>query len=131
MEAPKKKTTNTSDHLSNERTFLAWSRTGVALMGLGFVIVKFALFVRELSSALGSIKVFPVKGYSAVVGVLMVALGAVITGLAYFRYRIISQQIENEAFYPTKWPVSYTHLDVYKRQCVRSFKYDWSGECKQ
>ena len=31
------------DHLANERTYLAWMRTGIALMGLGFVIAKLGL----------------------------------------------------------------------------------------
>ncbi|QEM08229.1 DUF202 domain-containing protein [Mucilaginibacter rubeus] len=35
---------NASDHLANERTFLAWIRTSIALMGFGFVVVKFSLF---------------------------------------------------------------------------------------
>ncbi|KAA0129612.1 DUF202 domain-containing protein [Chryseobacterium sp. SN22] len=39
---------NTSDHLANERTFLAWLRTSVALMGFGFILVKFSLFLNRL-----------------------------------------------------------------------------------
>ena len=35
-----------SDHAANERTFLAWVRTGIAVIALGFVIEKFNLFVR-------------------------------------------------------------------------------------
>src|SRR6185437_5529329 len=38
----------TRDHLANERTLLAWSRTGIAIMGLGFVVARFGLLVREL-----------------------------------------------------------------------------------
>jgi len=37
------------EHLANERTFLAWIRTSIALMGFGFVIVKFTLFLKQLS----------------------------------------------------------------------------------
>ncbi len=103
MKEPAKKTTNISDQLAAERTFLAWVRTGIALMGFGFVIVKFALFVQQVSHALGNIQVRPGKGYSAIVGVIMVALGAVMTTLAYFRFRNISRQIEAESFYPSRW----------------------------
>src|ERR1700739_3133593 len=36
------------DHLAAERTFLAWIRTGVALMGFGFVVARFGLFLQQL-----------------------------------------------------------------------------------
>src|SRR5439155_20301534 len=37
-----------SDYLAAERTFLAWIRTGLALMGFGFVVARFGLFLRQL-----------------------------------------------------------------------------------
>lgn len=40
-----------SDHAANERTFLAWVRTGIAIIAFGFVIEKFNLFVRTLAEA--------------------------------------------------------------------------------
>jgi putative membrane protein len=44
-----------SDHAANERTFLAWVRTGIAVIAFGFVIEKFNLFLATIaSSALGS-----------------------------------------------------------------------------
>ena len=36
--------------LAAERTFLAWIRTGLALMGFGFVVARFGLFLRELTA---------------------------------------------------------------------------------
>jgi uncharacterized membrane protein YidH (DUF202 family) len=38
-----------SDHLANERTFLAWVRTSIGIMAFGFVVVKFTLFVKQLA----------------------------------------------------------------------------------
>lgn len=38
-------------YFAAERTFLAWIRTGVALMGFGFVVARFGLFLRELETA--------------------------------------------------------------------------------
>ncbi len=38
-----------TDHLANKRTFLAWVRTGIALMGFGFVISKFEIFIHILN----------------------------------------------------------------------------------
>jgi putative membrane protein len=40
-----------SDHAANERTFLAWVRTGVAVIAFGFVIEKFDLFLLTLLDA--------------------------------------------------------------------------------
>ncbi len=39
-----------SDHAANERTFLAWVRTGIAVIAFGFVIEKFNLFVLTMAS---------------------------------------------------------------------------------
>ncbi len=38
-----------SDHAANERTFLAWVRTAIAVMAFGFVIEKFDLFLRAIA----------------------------------------------------------------------------------
>jgi putative membrane protein len=40
-----------SDHSANERTFLAWVRTGIAVIAFGFVVEKFNLFVWTLAQA--------------------------------------------------------------------------------
>jgi putative membrane protein len=92
-----------ADHLANERTFLAWIRTSIALMGFGFVIVKFALFIRQISVALGNKVMIPAKGNSAIIGVIMVALGAIMATLAFFRYLGIEKQLNNNSFFPSKW----------------------------
>jgi putative membrane protein len=42
-----------SDHAANERTYLAWVRTGIAVIALGFVIEKFNLFVLTLARTVG------------------------------------------------------------------------------
>ncbi|HTC15272.1 MAG TPA: DUF202 domain-containing protein [Steroidobacteraceae bacterium] len=45
---------NFSDHAANERTFLAWVRTGIAVIAFGFVVEKFNLFLLTIASALGN-----------------------------------------------------------------------------
>ncbi len=96
------KTSGPADHLANERTFLAWIRTSIALMGFGFVIVKFALFVRQISIVLEKKEVVQGKNYSAIIGIIMVSMGAIVTTLAYLRYRNIEKQLNNNAYFPSK-----------------------------
>ena len=71
--------------LAAERTLLAWVRTGLALMGFGFVVARFGLFLRELAEARGG----PVpqgRGGSAWLGVGLVVLGVVVLGVAGWRH---------------------------------------------
>jgi len=42
--------TGYSDHAANERTFLAWVRTGLAMIAFGFVIEKFNLFLLAIAT---------------------------------------------------------------------------------
>ena len=85
------------EHLANERTFLAWIRTSIALMGFGFVIVKFTLFLKQLSLLLETSSV-PSKGYSSVIGVVMVAIGVIIAILAFLQYKRNEKWIKNNYF---------------------------------
>ena len=46
---------NFTDHAANERTFLAWVRTAIALMGFGFVVERFDLFLRATPIVLAAL----------------------------------------------------------------------------
>jgi putative membrane protein len=89
---------NPSDHLANERTFLAWIRTSIALMGFGFVVVKFALFLKRLSLLFDKPGIIvPTKGYSSETGIFLVGTGITMALYSYFRYRITEKQLlDNE-----------------------------------
>ena len=87
-----------SDHLANERTLLAWVRTGIGIMAFGFVVVKFSLFVRQISLVLGNPADIPQYGYTAPVGILLVATGSLSLLLALFRYRQTARQLEQGRF---------------------------------
>jgi len=89
-----KKQGNPSDHLANERTFLAWIRTSVGIMAFGFVVVKFSLFVKQISMILGKGNVIQNRGYSAIVGIILVAVGTVTSVLSYLRYRQTARQLK-------------------------------------
>lgn len=88
-----KKPGGANEHLANERTFLAWVRTSVGIMAFGFVVVKFSLFVKQLSVVMGGEYKQHPHGYSGAVGVFLVAVGAVTSGLAYISYRRTDKQL--------------------------------------
>lgn len=67
------------DHMANTRTLLAWIRTGVALIGLGFVVARFGLFLRALDSQAGRTVVTP--ELSGVIGVALILAGLLAVGL--------------------------------------------------
>ena len=96
---------NPSDHLANERTFLAWIRTSIAIMGFGFVVVKFALFIKQISLVLTTKQtVLPGKGYSTQIGILLVAVGAFMAMYSYLRYRTTKKQLMIKAYKPSVLP---------------------------
>jgi putative membrane protein len=59
-----------------ERTFLAWIRTGLALMGFGFVVARFGLFLKEVPGAQGDASP---ASFSSWFGIGFVALGVLLT----------------------------------------------------
>lgn len=82
------------DHAANERTLLAWIRTGIALMAFGFAIARFGLFLREIAQA-GQIQVHAIRGLgSAWFGVTLVVLGMVTNAAAVTRYARIRKALE-------------------------------------
>ena len=95
MESKPKKV---NDHLANERTFLAWIRTSIAIMGFGFIVFKFSLFVRQISLMIGENTSLPPTGYSATIGIVLVILGMMVTLLAFFTYLKTKKQIETERY---------------------------------
>ncbi|MBB1286536.1 DUF202 domain-containing protein [Flavisolibacter sp. BT320] len=98
-----KKPAGPADYLANERTFLACICTGIALMGFGFVIVKFSVFLRQTALLTNGQLPIPENRFSAVTGIVMVILGALVTLLAYIRYRHIEKQLRQNDYFPSKW----------------------------
>jgi putative membrane protein len=84
-------------YFAAERTFLAWIRTGLALMGFGFVVARFGLFLNELSAARGGPPVG--HGYSQWVGVALIGLGVALTaGSASMHVATIQRLNRHERF---------------------------------
>jgi uncharacterized membrane protein YidH (DUF202 family) len=91
-------------HMANERTFLSWIRTSIGIMAFGFVVEKFAVFIKEASFFLGKagFQAVPSSGkYSSIFGIFLVGLGALMGVLAFIRYKKVEKQIDNDTYHPS------------------------------
>ena len=99
------KVSNRRDHLANERTFLAWIRTSIGIMAFGFVVEKFALFVKKLTYFLGKPDISQAAPssieYSSIFGIVLVASGALMGVLAFVRYKKVEREIDEEIYRPS------------------------------
>ncbi|HRP57031.1 DUF202 domain-containing protein [Agriterribacter sp.] len=89
---------NISDHLANERTFLAWIRTAIGIMAFGFVVVKFSLFVTQIAALTGKPAGSASSGISAAVGIMLVTVGLLTTILSFIRYLHTGRQITRGSY---------------------------------
>jgi len=80
-------------YLAAERTFLAWVRTSVSLMGFGFVIARFALWAREYRFS-GTLSTQAGPGVATWLGFGMVSLGVFVCVLAAARHRVYVRALE-------------------------------------
>ena len=99
METSPKKKASATDYLANERTFLAWIRTGIAIMAFGFVAVKFSLFLNQIRFIADEELQLPSAGYSYWVEMGLVVLGTVMSVLAFIRYRQVENQLNESAYH--------------------------------
>jgi putative membrane protein len=94
-------TTNFAAHAANETTFLTWSRTGISIIALGFVVEKFKLFLSELAAAGahfggGHPIVLPKGSLSPAGGVVLVFVGLAVILIAAVRLIRISRTLDDE-----------------------------------
>ena len=83
-----------TEHLAVERTFLAWVRTSIAIISLGFVVAKFGVWLRELASRLDPQVQVHSMGMSLPIGIGMMAFGGILTVLAAWHCHSVHQAIE-------------------------------------
>ncbi len=84
-------------YMAAERTFLAWIRTGIALMGFGFVVARFGLFLRELTLA-GTHQPSASTGFSLPIGIGLIAFGIVVNLVSVVRHRRYIAAIDRNDF---------------------------------
>ncbi len=86
------------DHLANERTFLAWVRTGAAIVVFGFAIGRFSIAIRQLTALSGH----PVHtaGFSVWMGAGSIVAGILLVVAGLFRYRKTRAQLDAGTFEP-------------------------------
>ena len=90
-----------SDHAANERTFLAWVRTAIAIMAFGFLVQKFDLFLRIASESLAA-RALPAGGQIVgnIAGLLLIMLGGVVMAVAAIRFHKTTRDIDTKEVRP-------------------------------
>jgi putative membrane protein len=81
------------NHMANERTFLAWCRTGISLIVFGFVIERFDLLIRELRTFSAHPEAIHYAGRTRYLGLVTFLLGAFITVMAGWRFFYLRRHI--------------------------------------
>jgi putative membrane protein len=89
-----------SDHAANERTFLAWVRTAIAVMGFGFIIERFDIFLTAMASA-SSRPVLHGQRFANEAGLAFILLGVAMTVVAAVRFFRIARQIDEPETVPS------------------------------
>ncbi|MBD2436005.1 DUF202 domain-containing protein [Nostoc sp. FACHB-110] len=88
------------DHLANERTYLAWMRTAIALLGFGVVIVRLRIFQIPLS---------PSPGNGWKLGLVFSLVGLVTVWLSTAHYFSVRRDIEDDTYEPTdRWVILFS-----------------------
>lgn len=83
-----------TEYLANERTFLAWIRTSIAIISLGFVVAKFSVWMRELVMRLAPGTPVASLGVSMPVGIFMMAFGGLLVLGAGWHFHAVNLAIE-------------------------------------
>src|SRR5215813_13176106 len=88
------------DALAAERTFLAWIRTGLALMGFGFVVARFGLFLQQLQFIQRSSA--PSYGLSLWFGTALIALGVAVNVLSAWHHVRLIRELDRGGPVPSR-----------------------------
>jgi putative membrane protein len=86
-------------YFAAERTFLAWIRTGLGLMGVGFAVSRFGLFLRELGATDTHLSAHT-TGLSEWSGVALVGLGVIVNLSAVVRHFQLIRELSSGTWVP-------------------------------
>jgi putative membrane protein len=92
---------NFGDHSANERTFLAWVRTAIAIMAFGFIVEKFDLFLELAAPSLaGRSLSLPGQRFGNIAGLALIALGTAMIAIAIARFLATAKIIDSRERQP-------------------------------
>ena len=91
-----------TEHLANERTFLAWIRTSIAILSLGFVVAKFGVWIRVLAVRINPNMPYQSHGISSAIGIAIIGLSGVMPLFAGWHYFVTCHAIETGKVLPNK-----------------------------
>jgi len=84
-----------TDHAANERTYLAWVRTAIAVMAFGFLVEKFDLFLEVAAQSLSGQQPTALnQAVGDVAGLLLILLGGAMMVVATMRFRQVATDID-------------------------------------
>jgi len=83
-----------------ERTLLAWQRSAIALMGFGFVVERFGLFLQMIGHQSES---SAQRSFSLGIGVLLLVLGAVVALISARQFRQVARDLDPTVVPPGYW----------------------------
>jgi putative membrane protein len=108
MNAPGEIKTDPATEMAAERTMLAWIRTGLALMGFGFVVAKFGLFLQKLAEIKDiHLKVAANQSASVWIGIALVMLGVAVNVAAAIRFATLIRRLHaGEKARPMRWELA-------------------------
>jgi putative membrane protein len=97
-----------NDELANDRTFLAWLRTGIACFALGFVVAKAALIINAGGKPVAN------KGLYSATGVLIILCGAALVIAGYVQHRHVEHLLKDHVAAPraARWPFTTTVVAI-------------------
>ena len=91
-----------SDHAANERTFLAWVRTGIAIMAFGFLVERFDIFLKIAASSRGQRPHAIIhQPFGNIAGLCLIMAGAALIFLSALRFKRNAKALDSSEVQPS------------------------------